>query len=126
MAPDYTCVRLEGYITQGAYFNYDGAPFNNLQGIPDSGLAIWYVKIGDDGTPLIIPARDPSGNPLPGEIDLAVYILAPGGSYGFSQGLFKNSHGTINVSWPDGRPSGLQVEVLTTDLTEPILRVRTR
>lgn len=126
IAPDYTCVRLEGYITQGAHFNYDGAAFNNLNGIPDSGLAIWYVKIGDNGLPLIIAARDRSGNPLPGEIDLAVYILPQDRSYGFSQNLFKNNDGTIDIPWPDGRASGLRIEVLTTDLTDPILRVRTR
>lgn len=89
-------------------------------------VSIWYVKIGDDGLPLIIEARDRSGNPLPGEIDLAVYILPQDRSYGFSQNLFKSSDGTIDIRWPDGRASGLRVEVLTTDLTEPILRVRTR
>ena len=126
MAPDYTCIRMEGYITQGAYFNYDGAPFTNLNGIPDNGLAIWYVKIGNDGIPLIINARDQGGNELPSERDLAVYILPQNRIYGFSQNLFKNADGVITVNWPDGKASGLRVEVLTTNLTHPILKVRTR
>ncbi|NHZ92859.1 hypothetical protein F2P45_28185 [Massilia sp. CCM 8733] len=123
-APDYTCIRLEGYLEQGAYFNYDGAAFTNLHGIPDAGLAIWYVKIGADGIPLIVPARDGSGATLPGEIDRAVYIYPRDRRYGFSQELFKQSDGIVTVNWPDGTPSGLRLEVLTTDLTQPSLRVR--
>lgn len=124
--PDYIAVRLEGYLEQGAYFNYDGAPFTNLSGIPDDGLAIWYVKIGADGIPLIVPARDESGATLPGEIDLAVYIYPRDRQYGFSQELFKSSDGIVDVNWPDGTPSGLRLEVLTTDLTQPSLKVRVR
>lgn len=107
-----------------AQFNYDGAAFTNLSGIPDSGLAIWYVKIGADGIPLIVPARDASGALLPGEIDRAVYIYPRNRSYGFSQELFKRSDGIVDVRWPDGTASGLRVEVLTNDLTQPSLRVK--
>jgi hypothetical protein len=125
-APDYTCIRLEGYITQGSYFNYDGAPFTNLSGIPDNGLAIWYVKLGNNGIPMEITARDQNGNPLPGQSDKSVYLLSQSRVYGFAGNLFKNSDGVIDVNWPDGRASGLRVEVLTTNLTNPILKVRTR
>jgi hypothetical protein len=126
MAPDYTCVRLEGYIKQGAYFNYDGAPFCNLNGIPDSGLAIWYVKIGDNGIPLEISARDQNGALIPRELDRAIFLLSQNLPYGYSQILFKNRDGIIDVKWPDGTSSGLRIEVLTTNLNNPILKVSTR
>ncbi|NOT38431.1 MAG: hypothetical protein HOP11_13750 [Saprospiraceae bacterium] len=124
--PDYVCIRLEGYIVAGSFFNYDGSAFNNLNGIPDIGLAIWYVHIGENGFPLVLPARDPDGNPMPGEVDAAVYIYPVNRRYGFSQNLFKKNNGPITVSWPDGSVSGLVIEILTTNLTLPVLKFRTK
>jgi hypothetical protein len=119
--PDYGFVRVEGYASLRVPVNYDADPWRSGHlGIPDSGLAIWHVKLDSNKNPEIRKALyAPDGQ------DRAVYIVPPGGRLGRPEGngLWDKGDGEAAPPWLDGTASGLIVRVVS-EPDSPYLTVR--
>ena len=122
-APDYRFVRVEGFASLRPPVNYDRDPWGSgHMGIPDSGLAIWHVKLDNAKNPERRQALFPAN---PNQTEFAVYMVPPGGSLGRpgDNGLWDAADGDVRLTWLDGTDSGIRIRVLT-EVTSPILRIR--
>ena len=110
-------------------FNYDGDPFGTGRfGLPDKGLGIWYVQVGENGAPARIAALDGSGGQ-----DAALILVPPGfagdptkwGRPSATNGLWGSGDGAAMLTWPDGTSTGTEVRVLREQSSKLFLQVGT-
>jgi hypothetical protein len=108
-------------------FNYDGDPFGTGRyGLPDKGLGIWYVKIGENGTPVRVDALDGRAKKDP-----ALFLVPPGfadypmrwGLPSANNGLWGPEDGAAMLTWPNGTSTGTEVRVLREQSGELFLQV---
>ena len=120
-SPDYHFVRVEGFASLLPPLNYDRDAWGSGHvGIPDSGLAIWHIRLDASKNPERRPALD-----APQQTEFAVYLVPPGGRLGRpdGNGLWDAADGEARPKWLDGSDSGVRIRVLG-EVTSPRLTVR--